>query len=252
MQGENLRNLLAYWKKQLGDHSLGVNLPTDYPRGELPSYRTVHQVLLMPNALYDALKDVSREVGSTMFMTLLAGLQVLLRSYTGEDDIFVYYYITTRPPGTEMLIGEFSQDVVLRVNLDGDPDFRELIDQIRQAIVGAHMHTGMLTLAIAEALGVGVGPSRIGFTFGRESAVETLELPEITVSPVEYAYDVEFTDIWLLVQEHPAGLFVDLSYKPDLFKPATIKRLLENYERLLQQLVADPQQRVSQWLSILE
>ena len=88
LQGEVLEAQLAYWKEQLADLST-LELPTDRPRPPVPSHQGAQSAFDLPAPLTQALKELSRREGATLFMTLLAAFQVLLHRYSGQDDIAV-------------------------------------------------------------------------------------------------------------------------------------------------------------------
>src|SRR5205085_6142228 len=105
LQGEVLEHHLAYWRRQLANLPT-LQLPLDYPRPPVERFRGDVLSLHMPAVLADGLKRVSRQHGVTLFMALLAGFQVLLARYSGQDDIVVGTPIANRArPEIEGLIG---------------------------------------------------------------------------------------------------------------------------------------------------
>jgi hypothetical protein len=88
LQGEIFDSQLAYWKKQLAGVSV-LELPTDHPRPPIQTFRGSKQCFFVPKSLTERLKALSREEGTTLFMTLLAAFQTLLHRYTGKDEIIV-------------------------------------------------------------------------------------------------------------------------------------------------------------------
>ena len=87
---------LAYWKEQLHDPLPVLELPTDHPRGTAVYLRTARQPLDLPKALFEALKDLSQQEGSTLFMTCLAAFKMLLYGYTGQEDLCVATLVANR------------------------------------------------------------------------------------------------------------------------------------------------------------
>ena len=82
------------------------------------SLRTARQSLELPSALFEALKDLSQQEGSTLFMTCLAAFKMLLYGYTGQEDVCVATLVANRTrQETEGLIGLFVNTVILRTNL---------------------------------------------------------------------------------------------------------------------------------------
>src|SRR3712207_2447474 len=88
LQGEVIDEQLTYWKEQLAELP-ALELPTDHPRPAVQTHRGARRSLALPESLTQALKDLSRQEGTTLFMVLLGALQVLLARYSGQDDIAI-------------------------------------------------------------------------------------------------------------------------------------------------------------------
>jgi len=87
------------------------------------------------------LKDLSRKEGVTVFMTLMAGWQLLLSRYTGQEDVTVGTPVMGRRMGeTEALIGFFVNTLVLLTRFSRGTSFRELLKQVREITLDAYAH----------------------------------------------------------------------------------------------------------------
>ena len=156
LQGEVLEGQLAYWKEKLADLST-LELPTDRPRPPVPSYQGAHLTFDLPAPLTQALKELGRREGATLFMTLLAAFQVLLHRYSGQEDIAVGTPIAGRGrTELEGLIGFFVNTLVLRSDLAGNPAFTELLARVRETALGAYTHQDLPFEKLVEEL----SPSR--------------------------------------------------------------------------------------------
>ena len=128
LQGDVLERELAYWREQLTGMPMALDLPTDRPRPAVQSYRGARHAFSLSRELSEALAELSRREGVTVFMTLLAAFNVLLQRYSGQDDIVVGTPVANRRHAeTEDLIGFFINGLVLRTDLSGDPEFVELL-----------------------------------------------------------------------------------------------------------------------------
>ena len=68
--------------------------------------------------IYSQLNALNQEIGTTMFMILMAAYQVLLSRYTGQNDILVGTPIANRTRNeTKGLVGFFLNTLVLRGDL---------------------------------------------------------------------------------------------------------------------------------------
>src|SRR4030095_5703321 len=78
-----------YWRRQLAGAPPVLALPTDHPRPRVQKYHGAASPFLLSAELTTALRELSRRAGVTLFMTLLAGLEVLLWRLSGQEDISV-------------------------------------------------------------------------------------------------------------------------------------------------------------------
>lgn len=249
LQGEVLETQLSYWKHQLSDLPV-LELLTDRPRPAVQSYRGAKQSYLFSRALSDQLQGLSRKEGVTFFMTLLAAFQTLLYRYTGQVDLAVGSPIAGRArPEIEGLIGFFVNMLVLRSDLSGNPTFKEFLTRVRKTAFGAYQHQDVPFEKLVEVLHPERDLSRsplfqVMFAF-QNIPRQVRDMPGLTVSPVEVKNETAKYDLSLYMWDAPKGLMARLEYNTDLVDGASMRRMLGHLDTLLQAIVADPQQRIS-------
>jgi hypothetical protein len=250
-EGESLRQELPYWLAQLQGCPPVLPLQTDNPRPPLQTFRGAHESLMLPQELSESLKALSRREGATLFMTMLAVLKVLLSLCTGREDIAVATGIAGRQQGeTERLIGCFINTLVIRTSLAGDPTFKELLSRVREVALGAYAHQEMPFQKLVEELLPAPDPRypplvQVSFALhnaAREEATPAEGL-RMSLSAVD-AHRAAF-DLTLRVQETTQGMICTLEYNADLFHPATVTKMLENYRRLSERVAERAEQRLS-------
>jgi len=244
LQDEVLEAQMAYWRKQLADLS-PLTLPTDHPRPTIQTWDGAKQTLLLSTSLAESLKDLSRREGTTLFMTLLAAFEVLLYRYTDQTDIVVGSDIANRNHvEIEGLIGFFSNMLVLRVDLSGNPTFRQLLERVREMSLEAYANQDVPFEKLVEV----IQPKRqlshtplfqVVFTL-QNAPAPTLELRGLTLRQLEVDYGAAKFDLVLNMWEHEHGLIGSLEYNTDLFAAATITRMLGHFEELLKNIILHP------------
>lgn len=249
LQGPVLETQLSYWSHQLaGLHAL--DLPTDRPRPAVQSYKGAREVCVFSKNLSDQIHLFSRRHGVTVYMTLLAAFQTLLYRYTGQEDIAVGSPIAGRGRReTEGLIGFFINMLVLRSDFAGNPTFKELLGRVRQTAFAAYEHQDVPFEKLVETLHPERDLSRsplfqVMFAF-QNMPRQVLELGSLTSTPVEVKNETAKFDLSLYMWEEPKGLAARLEYNTDLFEASSISRMLGHFETLLQAIVDNPEQRVS-------
>ena len=250
LQGEVLETQIAYWKKQLTGAPDLIDLPTDHPRPAVQSFRGAHQSLVLPKHLQEDFKALSRQEGVTQFMTFLAAFTVLLHRYTSQDDLIVGTPIANRNRlETEGLIGLFVNTLVLRTDLSGNPSFRDLLRRVREVCLGAYGHQDLPFDRLVEELHAKRDLSRnplfqVMFELHNASR-RTIELPGLTLSPVDGDSETAHFDLTLRIMDTEEGLTAAFVYNSDLFEAGTMARMLGNFQTLLEAIVADPERRLS-------
>ncbi len=252
LQGQNLGRLLDYWKGQLADAPATLDLPTDRPRPAVQSFRGAAKPFALPDTLSDEVVRATRRFGVTPFMTLLAGFQVLLSRYSGQNDILVGAVIANRNRAeVEGLIGLFANTVPMRTKLDGDPTFHELLERVKESALGAYAHQDMPFERLVEEL----RPERslsynplFQVLFSMQSAASrSFELKGLQVQPLGGVVGTTAKfDLSFFLLEGADGFSGRIEYNTDLFDGATIDRMLHHYLRLLEAALSDPETCISQ------
>ena len=240
---------VAYWKQRL-QHVATLELPTDRPRPLVQSYRGRIVYIDLPDDLSAALLKFAETNGATLFMTLLAGFQVLLQRYSGQDDIVVGTPIANRQHRQiEDLIGFFANTLVLRGDLAGNPSFLELLGRVRTALIGDYDHQDVPFELLVEALDVPRDISRsplFQVMFALQSVdTAALGLPGIVSSRLDIAAHTTKFDLAVFMEQTERGLRAMVEYSTDLFDATTIARLLEHYAVLLRGAIAAPEQPIA-------
>ena len=250
LQGDELSRQLTYWREQLQTLPT-LALPTDHRRRELQRFRGARESLQLPEDLLEQLESLSRRAGGTLFMTLLAAFKVLLSRYTGQEDVVVGSPIAGRNrEEIESLIGFFVNSLVLRTDLSGDPSFLELVGRVREMALAAYAHQDLPFEKLVEELQPVRDMSRnplyqVKFAL-QDAPVEVWQLPGLKLRAGESEDRATQFDLDVRVCHRDRGLGVDFHYDADLFEASTIQRMAGHFRRLLEGIVADPQQPLSE------
>lgn len=252
LQGEVLEKDLFYWKQQLSGELPVLQLPTDRPRPSVPTYRGAQRLLLLPKPLTQALKVLSKQEDTTLFMTLIAAFNTLLYRYTAQEDIIVGVESAGRNQvETEDLIGYFCNTLVLRTDLSGNPSFRELLDRVRHNVLEALTHQDIPFEKLVEELRLPRDLSRpplfqVLFICSEFSPITTtLDLPGLSITSSWIHNGSSKADLIMFVVEDSEGLRLELDYSTDLFNANSIDRLLGNFKTLLEGIATNLEQSIA-------
>ena len=152
LQGEVLEEQLKYWRKQLGEME-PLDLPTDHVTAWGDESARSGVGFGFRENLSEKLKELSQGEGVTLFMVLLAGLQVVLSKYTGQQDIAVGTVVANRNRvEVEGLIGFFVNTLVLRTEVGGNPSLKEVLRRVREVTLGAYQNQDVPFEKLVEEL----------------------------------------------------------------------------------------------------
>jgi hypothetical protein len=242
---------LTYWMQQLHAPLPILALPTHRPRTAELSLRTARLSFHLPKEISVALTRLSRQEGTTIFMTLVAGLKMLLYSYTGQEDVRVGTLVANRQSqDTEGLIGLFANLVILRTTLGGNPSLRQALQRVRTTTLDAYAHQDLPFEYLARALVHARQCERQSLfqvMFAMQNARQySLVLPALTIQVLKtQPVEASACELAMSIHESPQGLEVSCIYQTALFDAPTITRLLEDYRRVLKCLIAQPELRLS-------
>jgi amino acid adenylation domain-containing protein len=240
-----LEKQLDYWRNKLAGAPRTVNLQADYSRPEVQSYRGAALSQSLSTSLSDELKKLSKREGVTLFMTLLAAFKALIYCNTRLEDIVLGSPITNRNQlELEELIGLFANTLVLRTDLSGNPSFIDLLARVRETTLEAYANQDLPFEKLVDEL----SPERnlshnplfqVAFTLDNASSVRE-ELPGITFRYLDTPISTVQFDLILHMVDTAKGLHSSLQYSTDLFSEASIRRLLTQFEKLLELVAAQP------------
>lgn len=254
----------AWWHKELDGAPLAVQLPigpgTPQPGEPLR--------LDLPQSLVADLRALAPRLRATPFMTVLAAFSVLLARATGQDDLLIATVVAHRNTSdAEPLVGCFTKKVPLRLRADGDPTFAELVARTRGSLLGALSHQALaFDTAVQEGLGRpaadhGVVPQVAVVFQGEAPRQVNLSMPGLVTSryepPVDSRRERHFSagaeEAWgdgiylktfliLSLVEGPQGIAL---VARGVFDRPRARRLLEDFQSLLADVVADPSRPIS-------
>ena len=251
LRGELLEAQLRYWRETLAGAPVLLELPTDRPRPAVQSYRGAAEAVALPPGVVASLAAASRDGRATLFMAVLAGLQALFHRYTGQDDVLVGTPVANRTRvELEGLIGFFVNTLVLRGRMPEGLTWRGLLEQAREASLGAYAHQDLPFEKLVEHLGgarsLAHSPVFQVMLAWQNTPGEPLVMPGLTLAPLPFHVGTAMFDLTLsLWQNEDGGIDGGVEYASDLFDRATIRRWMGNFLTLLEGAAADPDTRLS-------
>jgi amino acid adenylation domain-containing protein len=257
--------LWAYWQRQLSGELPVLNLPTDRPRPPVQTYKGASHSFKLTAELTERLRRLSQAEGATLCITLVAAFLVLLHRHTAQKEILLGFPTSSRGQ-TDFagIVGDFMNPVVLRGSFTEHLSFKAFLTQVRQTVLDALAYKDFPFSLLVERLQLDRDPSRspvfeVLFNWlepqqFREAAEmwragetgEQVEWGGLVLEPFAIAQQEGQLDLTLEMVEGQASLFGLFKYNPDLFEAATIERMADHFQILLEGIVAHPEQRIAE------
>lgn len=245
LAGEELEQRLAYWKKALAGAPTLLELPTDKPRPPIRTFQGSYREVYLGKERSGALHALCQREGVTPYMALLSAFGTVLARRTGQEEVVIGSPIANRLlPELEPLIGIFVNGLAVRINLKGNPGFRELLRRVREETLGAYAHQEVPIDQVAAALVAQPPPNRsplFQVMFILQNAPESpLALPGASVQQIEVSRGSVTYELTLSLTEMSGEFVGVMEYNTDLFDPATAESLHAELLRLLDAVLAEP------------
>jgi amino acid adenylation domain-containing protein len=246
-----LATQLVYWRRRLAGLDGPLELPADRPRPLAQSFRGAHLGVALQAPALAELRALAQREGVTLFTLLLAALLVLLRRYSGRDDLTVGTPVANRDlPEIEPLIGLFVNTLVVRGDLSGDPPFRQLLAELREAVLEDFANRDVPFERLVEEL----QPERDlahSPLFQVLFAYQSMPLDEtpaggLVARPLAIESGRSLFDLTLTLEEAPDALAGAFEYNSDLFDAARMRRMTGHWAALLAGLAEAPERRLSE------
>lgn len=246
---------LAHWKSKLIGYRR-LEVPTDLTPPSEYTRESDIVALDLPRELTHALKAMGNQRGGTMFTTAFAACKALLCRYTGETDIAVGSELAGRNrTELEPLVGLFINHVVFRTDVSGDPRFEELADRVRDTTLDIFANQDVAFEDVLESIraeGVDCPQPFVHVNFNcyrafGEGADPCLGPSKVRMTPVPSIAQGALYRLNFFMIERESGWRLSIEFNKDAYSRPSILQILEDFYALLQQIVANPTQRVSEF-----
>jgi hypothetical protein len=243
-----IAELLPFWKRYLGGELPALAWPTEGRTGT-PEHRGHYHRFHVPDAAYSALTTFCREEQVTSNWVLMAVYFVLLHTLDGQLDLRIGTPSSTRKHGElEALVGFFVQTVILRIDLSGNPSFREVLSRTRETALEVAKHEDVPFDRVVQAVRPGRSseetPLIQAWIAPMKDLMAPLELPGATSSYEIVDGQIARFDLALILDEARGGISAFFEYDTALFTEEVVAGLAERTMKILRQAVDHPDTRL--------
>ncbi|PFB31334.1 non-ribosomal peptide synthetase, partial [Bacillus cereus] len=216
-----------------------LNMYTDYTRPKVKDFRGESINFLLDKKITGELRSIAKETGSTLYMVLLANINILLSKYSGQEDIVVGSAIAGRNhKDLENIIGMFVNTLAIRTNVDNELDFKEYLKSVKDKILNAYENQDYQIEELVENIDVNRELNRnplFDVMFVLQNMDEdNIEVKDLIFKPYDVSYDVEKFDITINAIEENEEINFNISYAASLYKRETIERMIGHFLNIME------------------
>jgi amino acid adenylation domain-containing protein len=238
-----LDDQVEYWKDQL-EGIPALEFPAADPRPEVPNHAGRQSTFHLPESLVDRLRDVANEEEATLFMTLMAALQVVLARFSGQEDFGVGLPIANRPhEELESIVGFFASTLVLRADFSSTPSFRDVLRRVRAAALDAYEHQDVpfekIVAELSPSRDIGRNPLfQVLFSL-ENTPQQSVDTGELHLARVPTGREYTLFDLSINCVETERGIEGSYLHSTELFAPAFVDELMTQFEHVLRRMAAE-------------
>jgi acyl carrier protein len=249
LTGAKLEALLDWWRTELAGAPPLLELPSDRARPKAQSFRGEELVAPLPELLFRTVEAMARAEGVTLYVAALSIFAALLHRLSGAEDLVIGSTVAGRSRiELESVIGMIVNTIPLRLDVAGNPTFRELLHRVATTCARAYAHQDLPFGHLVEAANPQRDPAyspviQVDFSF-HDSPMPELDFVGARAELEHPPHESAKFDLSITVVPRPKPTFL-WEYSFDLFERSTVERMIRQYETLLAVFAADPGLRLA-------
>ncbi|MGF0004876.1 amino acid adenylation domain-containing protein [Bacillus altitudinis] len=239
----------AYWLKQFEGDVPVLDLPTDYPRPVERDFSGERVMFGCDQATTQRIHELLKKTDTTLYMFLLSAFQVLLASYSGQEDIIVGSPVAGRThPDIQDMPGMFINTIAMRGKPEQTKSFLQLLEEIKETSVDAFVHQSYPLEELIARLPLDRDTTRsplFSVSFNMQNMdVPALKLGDLNISPYAMQHRSVKFDLSLEAFEREGEIKLSLDYATALFKEETIRRFGTHLLAIIREAVQHPNEQI--------
>lgn len=263
LKGEEIKKQEAFWIHQLQTekvHTNVLNLPYDYPRPKIMSFEGENLDFFLEQRYVRQLKKLANSKGTTVYIVLLTIYTMLLHLYTDQKEFIVGSLISSRHfAKADKTIGLFTNYLPLKMNINRDLVFEELLEQVKETTIQAFDNQDYPFEMIVEKLNVNKDLSRnplfdtmiILHNQGKQKV--EIDLGPIQLKMLDYNKGSTTLDLKTDVYMREDGTFhFSIEYYKRIFKKETIALFARHFKKAIIQVLSETNLKIHQYILFTE
>ena len=245
IKGCELDRQLAFWRNALSNLPPVLELPTDRPRPIVQSFNGRSIPIEISNDVLKQIQSFCQKQGVTLYMFMLASIQLMLWRYSGQSDIAIGAPMANRVrPELEKLLGCFVNTIVLRSKITAEQKFLQYLQAVKNTTLDAYTHQDIPFEQVVEVLNVQRNTSHSPLfqvmLVLQNTPKKALKLGDVRITSLPYETSVSRFDLTFNLNEGVQGLSGDIEFNSDLFDAKTVQCMFDYLQDLILATLSNP------------
>lgn len=244
------REKLDFWKEHLAGAERS-ELLLDFPRPAIEEFSGTQEEYFIAQDVRRRLEFLAKNENCTPFVVCCAAFAVLLHVHSGQNDVTFGFPSSGRNSvETENLAGFLVNTLPLRLKIDTETTFRELLRTVKQEVLLAFDNSNVPFEQIVQA----VNPVRdlstppifnSMLTLQPEAAIPSPD-DDVSVTAVNLNPGIARLELTLEIMPKDDGYWLGMEYRTNLFRSETIRRFLRRFDRIISAATENPDEAIGE------
>jgi len=239
----------AFWLSEFSNPIAELELPYDFPRPHIKTYKGSRAWAEINPSLLKALRVLAGKNGSTLYMVLFAAFSTLLHRLSGQNQIAIGAPYTGRSiEGSDSLVGYCVHLLPILSKISPDSSFMSHLHYVRNSLLAAYQHQDYPFAHLLNKLNLPRDISRaplINCVFNLERLDESQSLENLFIEMHQQPIAYTRMDLTLTANLRGDKVSLECDYNSDLFQASTIDGLLNSYLNILETVFATPEIKIN-------
>lgn len=250
MKSGEIKKQEEYWLSRFSGNIPLLNLPTDYIRPDVYRFKGDRVKFSIDDELLTNLRKITDETGTTLFMVILASINILLAKYSNQDDIIVGAPNAGRVhPELEGVIGMFANTLAMRNFPTENKSFKQFLNEVKENSLNAYENQEYQLEELIDKLKITRSSNRnplfnVTFTMQNMDAMEQ-EIDGLKIKPYDFNVDSSKFDLAFYAIEDHGNINLLLNYCSDLFSRETMEILTQDLISIFKQVITNKEIKLS-------
>ncbi|MCB2311580.1 amino acid adenylation domain-containing protein [Clostridium tagluense] len=257
LKSEEMKKQEEYWMNKFSGEIPVLNMPTDFVRPTLKSSEGDNIIFKLDKELTSDLKKLAKATGSTMYMLLLSGVNILLSKYSGQEDIIVGSPIAGRHHSDlEKIIGMFVNTIAMRNYPVGEKNYEEFLREVKENALMAYENQDYQFEELVDKLRISRDPSR-SLLFDVMFAMQNIDNKNIGINNLTFKlYNqknmVSKFDLVFISYEVDKEIIFIIEYCTKLFIKDTMEIIIVHLKNIFKAIANDKKIKLNEILLLSE